>query len=120
MSERRPDRDAFREAVLARIDEVDPGSTTNRIDRDARRTLAAMACVVMLLGAWALATRWVAPSDGVASPATASSTLEGAFERLSIDPVDRGSDAGNHSESATEPPGERYEAVVAAAPGRST
>lgn len=118
--QRRPDPDAFRNAVMARLDHVEPESPAPRLDRDARRTLGAVIGVVAVVGAAALMSRW---SDGRASedvPATAATSIEGAFQRLSVDPSGEDVQDGNSGESATEGPGGRYQGVVATAPGRST
>ncbi len=120
MSERRLDPDAFRDAVLSKLDDVEARTPARGLDRDARRTLGVVACVAVLLGAGGLLSRWSAGPRSEVVPATASSSIEGAFQRLSVDPADEDARAGNRGESATEGPDERYEGVVAAAPGRST
>ena len=120
MSDRRLDPEAFREAVLSRLDGVEPATAVPGFDRDARRTIWAVSCVVVLVGVAALLSRW---SEGPASddaPATAAASIEGAFQRLSVEPVGEGASDGNHGESATEAPDGRYQEVVAVAPGRST
>lgn len=120
MSERRPDPDAFRDAVLSRLDQVEPETSNPRLDRDARRAIGAVVCVVVLVGAGALLTRWFEEPRDDGPLATTPTSIEGAFQRLSVDPVDDRALDGNHRESATESPDGRYEEVVAAAPGRST
>ena len=123
MTERRPDPDAFRDAVLARLDGVEPeapGRPGHRLDRDARRALGAVVCIVVLVGAGGLLSRWFEAPGPEDAPETAATSIEGAFQRLSVDPAGEGARDGNRGESATEGLDGRYEEVVAAAPGRST
>lgn len=120
MSDRRLDPDAFRDAVLSRLDGVESKTAAPRLDRDARRTLVAVVCVVVVVGAGGLWSRWSQGSASEAASTSSTTSIEGAFQRLSVDPVDEDAPGGNQGESATEAPGERYEEVVAAAPGRST
>ncbi|MAB72599.1 MAG: hypothetical protein CMJ54_08845 [Planctomycetaceae bacterium] len=123
MTARRPDPDSFRDAVLARLEGVEPevpGRPGRQLDRDARRALGAVVCIVVLVGAGALLSRWFEASGPEDAPETAATSIEGAFQRLSIDPAGEGARDGNRGESATEGLDGRYEEVVAAAPGRST
>ncbi|MAH64911.1 MAG: hypothetical protein CMJ27_00735 [Phycisphaerae bacterium] len=123
MTARRPDSDAFRDAVFARLDGVEPepsGRRAHRLDRDARRALGAVACVVVVVGIGGLMSRWFEGPVAEDPPATATTSIEGAFQRLSVDPPVEDAREANPGESATQGPGGRYEGVVAAAPGRST